>query len=353
MELSLQLESLWQDQRDEEGRLESLMKDKGKGRPLSHEFEHYVRTLLASGCSAKAARDHILTSARFFVRPHIFKAYASRVPQLRWFQGQREALGNEAWLYSMVELAGAEFVHQWGFDETAIDGTSTLNQWTLIPQEGGKPPKLITMECTGLLIGSTALEICEHVKKSWQRGQMAIDLLRQELGPEFADEYVPVVDGGISLHKIQGSMHDTCATANLVASMMRDVRNTSGQLRFGYDNWESKSEEDKPYFDFLCGNHSRNLPITEFNRKYETYIKEELGEALTTIQSQGGGRTRVESTGPLLLRSLCRLTHKGHAQYAKGDGHRFQDWLGKTYNGQVVNRCAGRAEFSNRQVNTI
>jgi hypothetical protein len=135
--------------------------------------------------------------------------------------------------------------------------------------------------------------------------------------------------------------------------MMRDVRNTSGQLRFGYDNWESKSEEDKPYFDFPCGNHSRNLPITEFNRKYETYIKEELGEALTTIQSQGGGRTRVESTGPLLLQSLCRLTHKGHAQYAKGDGHRFQDWLGKTYNSQVVNRCAGRAEFSNPQVNTI
>ncbi len=76
------------------------------------------------------------------------------------------------------------------------------------------------MECTGLLIGSTALEICEHVKKAWQRGQMAIALLRQELGPEIADEYVPVVDGGISLHKIQGSMHDTCATANLVASMM-------------------------------------------------------------------------------------------------------------------------------------
>jgi hypothetical protein len=206
------------------------MKNKGKGRPLSHEFEHFARKLLASSCSAKVARDHILISARFFVRPRIFEGYVRRVPQLRWFQGQREALGNEAWLYSMVELAGVEFVHQWGFDETCIDGTSTLNQWTLISQEGGKPPNLNTMECAGLLIGSTALETCEHVKKAWQRCQMAIDLLRQELGPEIADEHVPVTHGGISLHKIRGAMHDTCATANLVASMMRDVHDSSRQL---------------------------------------------------------------------------------------------------------------------------
>ena len=57
----------------------------------------------------------------------------------------------------------------------------------------------------------------------------------------------------------------------------------------------------------------------------------------------------MEASGPLLLRSLCRLTHKGHLQYAKGDGHRFEDWLQKKYNGRVVNRCAGRAEFSKRQ----
>ena len=46
---------------------------------------------------------------------------------------------------------------------------------------------------------------------------------------------------------------------------------------------------------------------------------------------------------------MCRLTHKGHHQYAKGDGHRFEDWLKAKYNGQIINRCAGRAEFSKRQ----
>ena len=40
-----------------------------------------------------------------------------------------------------------------------------------------------------------------------------------------------------------------------------------------------------------------------------------------------GDRTRVEASGVLLLRSMCKLTHKGHLQYAKGDGHAFEDFL--------------------------
>ena len=35
------------------------------------------------------------------------------------------------------------------------------------------------------------------------------------------------------------------------------------------------------------------------------------------------------------LRSLCKLTHVGHAQYYKGDGHAFQDYLEKHYPGTV------------------
>ena len=61
--------------------------------------------------------------------------------------------------------------------------------------------------------------------------------------------------------------------------------------------------------------------------------------------------TRVEASGVLLLRSLCRLTHTytGHWQYAKGDGQRFADWLEIKYEGAIKNRCAGRAEYSKRQ----
>ena len=82
-------------------------------------------------------------------------------------------------------------------------------------------------------------------------------------------------------------------------------------------------------------------------------MQEKLGAALDAVRVKSGGRIRVEPGGDAFLRTICKLTHIGPKQYAKGDGHRFQDWLGKTYNGQVVNRCAGRAEFSNRQVNTM
>jgi hypothetical protein len=134
------------------------------------------------------------------------------------------------------------------------------------------------------------------------------------------------------LHKLRAIMHDTCATANLSAVLKREV---SGQIQFGYDNWEERVDTEKPWFDFLCSNHVRNLPIDQFNREFEDYIKDHLGDVLAAIARDGNGRTRVEASGPLLLRSLCRHTHKGHLQYAKGDGHRFEDWLSAKHNGAI------------------
>ncbi len=70
------------------------------------------------------------------------------------------------------------------------------------------------------------------------------------------------------LHKIRGAMHDTCATANLTATLMQEKRNTSGQLRYGYDEWETLAKEHKPWCDFLCGNHVRNLVRTVPTRTF-------------------------------------------------------------------------------------
>ena len=237
----------------------------------------------------------------------------------------------------MVEITRANECLQHGFDETSIDGTPTLNQWVLLHAGEDMPPRLITIQCAGLLVGSTAAEIAGHIEAAWDVGQQAIGLLREELGGE-ADKLVPLRNGGVQLHKLRGIMHDTCATANLAAELIGELRELSGQLQFGYDNWENKAKEEKPWFDFLCANHVRNLPIDEFNRLFEQYIKINLGPDLDKISRDGNGRTRVEASGLLLLRSLCRLTHKGHQQYAKGDGHRFQDWLEKKYNGLVKNR---------------
>ena len=101
---------------------------------------------------------------------------------------------------------------------------------------------LILIPLSGLLVGSTAIEICEHVEKAWEIGQRAIELLKAELGGE-ADDLLAVEGGGVLLHKIRGVMHDTCATANLTATLMQEKRNTSGRLRYGYDEWEALAGE--------------------------------------------------------------------------------------------------------------
>ena len=71
-------------------------------------------------------------------------------------------------------------------------------------------------------------------------------------------------------------MHDTCNTSNKTARLGKVLRETRGQLFFGYDEWETRAEEDKPWIDFLCGNHTRNLPMDAFNKVYKNYTKPRL-----------------------------------------------------------------------------
>jgi hypothetical protein len=72
----------------------------------------------------------------------------------------------------------------------------------------------------GVLPTGTAVEVVQHIEKAWARGQAAVEALRAELGVEDRDTLCPLVEGGVSLHKIYGVMHDTCNTANLVAQLM-------------------------------------------------------------------------------------------------------------------------------------
>ena len=48
------------------------------------------------------------------------------------------------------------------------------------------------------------------------------------------------------------------------------------------------------------------------------YLKEKLGPELEMAKSRGGGFTRVEPSGTQFIRSICKLTHTGRKQYAKG-----------------------------------
>jgi hypothetical protein len=173
-------------------------------------------------------------------------------------------------------------------------------------------------------------------------------MVREELGAELGEQLVPLVNGGVAVHKIFGLMHDTCSTANLVAQLMAELRDEQVRLYHGEEAWNSLDPCVKVVHNFLCGNHSRNLLIDRFNTFHDEYLDQELGEAVRAARAATGGRVRLECSGVCFLRSICRLTHRGHAQYVKGDGDAFADFLGSKYPG-MTNACLSRADYSNRQ----
>jgi hypothetical protein len=175
----------------------------GRGNPVNDKFVRHARALLASGGSAPATLKQLSINARFFLNDEDYNQFIHDMPKLRWFQYQREGLGLESYLYTLTRIAKSDRVLQWGFDETSLDGVATLNQWVRIKE--GDDLHIVTLECAGLLVGSTASKVAEHVRLFWQHGQEAITMVREELG-ELADELVPLINGGISLSKLGGVM---------------------------------------------------------------------------------------------------------------------------------------------------
>ncbi len=88
--------------------------------------------------------------------------------------------------------------------------------------------------------------------------------------------------------------------------------------------------------------------MDRFNELYDAFLDRELGEAIRNARQASGGRVRLECLGVCFLRSICKLTHRGHAQYVKGDGNAFADFLEKNHPG-YSNEYLSRADYSNRQ----
>ena len=287
-----------------------------RGKPLKDAFVRHIRCLLATGSSARSVREQLFLNAAFFMCPEGSVTFRDAMPQLDWFNTQREGMGNESILYSFVTLAKCDSVLQWGFDETSLNGVPTLNQWCRITE--GDSYRTVTIECAGLLVGSTATRVAQHVKLLWARGQEAVTLLREELGAD-ADLLVPLVNGGVSMAKLRGVMHDTCNSANLIAKKVRIIRDQAGEDMYGKEEWLNMQQLGSGWQDFLCANHSRNLHFVAFSREFSGYVKEKLGDGLAAARLRCGGRLRIEPDGEAFIRSICKLTHVGPKQYAKGD----------------------------------
>ncbi len=169
-------------------------------------------------------------------------------------------------MYACLEIGACDHVLQWGFDETSLDGQSTFNQWCLMVQRNDDV-RLVNLECAGILPSSTAEETITHIQKTWERGRQVVQMVRDALGHDLQDILAPLMDGGVRLHKIFGLMHDTCATANLVAELMAKLRDDVGKEYHGVDVWDGKENKAKPMFDFLCGIHTRNLLTVRFEKR--------------------------------------------------------------------------------------
>jgi hypothetical protein len=44
----------------------------------------------------------------------------------------------------------------------------------------------------------------------------------------------------------------------------------------------------KACFDFLCGNHTRNLPVVRFNKAYNGWLYVQLGEQMRIAKQAAG-----------------------------------------------------------------
>ena len=283
---------------------------------MKDHFVRLCRCLLATGASARSVREQLFLNAAFFLGEDAYQSFKDAIPELRWFNEQREGMGYESVLYSFITIAKCDAVLQWGFDETSLDGVPTLNQWCRIKE--GEAFRTVTIECAGLLTGSTATCVAQHVKVLWERGQEAVQMLRGELGAD-ADALVPLVNGGVTMTKLRGVMHDTCNSANLIAKKVRIIRDEIGEDMYGKEEWENMQVQGSGWQDFLCANHSRNLHFDAFSRCFTAYVKQNLGDGLAAARLRSGGRLRIEPDGESLLRSICKLTHVGPKQYAKGD----------------------------------
>ncbi len=75
-----------------------------------------MRCALATGATARQVTDMLWLDANYMLDPEPASLFGASMPQLRWFQTQREGLGLESYLYSFMRIAGASRVLQWGFE---------------------------------------------------------------------------------------------------------------------------------------------------------------------------------------------------------------------------------------------
>ncbi len=107
-------------------------------------------------------------------------------------------------------------------------------------------------------------------------------------------------------------MHDTCNCANLVATLMVELRDRKSCDHYGDNVWMQADKKTKACFNFLCGNHTRNLPVVRFNKVPNPTLTLTLTQtlALTLTSTINLGRRRTTSGFNPRSESKCGLLNR-------------------------------------------
>jgi hypothetical protein len=62
---------------------------------MKDKFVRHERALLATGSSARSLREQLFLNGGFFLSENGYADFKDHMPELIWFQTQREGLGNE------------------------------------------------------------------------------------------------------------------------------------------------------------------------------------------------------------------------------------------------------------------
>ena len=127
-----------------------------------------------------------------------------------------------------------------------------------------------------------------------------------ELGHD-ADEFLPLKLDAPFITRLGAIMHDTCNTTNKAARLIIEAENEAGVATFGAAGWASLPPEERETFDGLCANHTRQQPVTAYDRLSAAEMGTLLKSFAKEVRLKMGPTARVELDGPSFLRSIAKL----------------------------------------------
>ena len=131
-------------------------------------------------------------------------------------------------------------------------------------------------------------------------------------------------------HKILSLMNDTCNTANASARAIADLKQESLDIYFTKEEQAKLSIAQRSCLRFLCGNHTRQLPVQAYIRLVDIWLAAKLKPEMAKAQEKYPN-ARLETTSTSLIYSAQKLVFDGFLSYFKGDGDMFKAFLARCW----------------------